>query len=85
MKLGEVTKRWITEIKRVSDIHPINKVSGLLQEEDSEGVKHQKCLSCNRGTVLLWEWTFLKVEGTEKCAVHRRKSRIVWKHQSRSF
>lgn len=40
MKLGEVTKRWITEIKRVSDIHPINKVSGLIQEEDSEGIKY---------------------------------------------
>lgn len=61
MKLGEVTKRYITEIKRVSDIHPINKVSGLLQEEDSEGVKYQKCLSYNRGTTLLWEWTFLKL------------------------
>lgn len=65
MKLGEVTNRWITEIKRVSDIHPINKVSGFLQEEDSEGVKYQKCLSCNRGTALLWEWTFLKLRVQE--------------------
>lgn len=55
MKLGEVTKRCISEIKRVSDIHPINKVSELYQEEDSKGVKYQKCLSGNRGTTLLWE------------------------------
>ena len=61
MKLGEATKRCITEIKRVSDIHPINKVSGLLQEEDSEGVRYQKRLSYNRGTTLLREWIFLKL------------------------
>lgn len=60
MKSNEV-RRGNQEIKRVSDIHPINKVSGLLQEEDSEGVKYQKCLSCNRGTALLREWTFLKL------------------------
>lgn len=61
----------------VSNIQASNKEPGVLQEEDSEGVKDQKCVSCDRGRALLQDEHSQRDAGAGKYADLRGQSEIV--------
>lgn len=64
-------------IKTLSIIQASNKESGVLQEEDSKGVKYQKCVSCDRGRALQQGEHSQRVGGAGKYADLRGQREMV--------